>query len=329
MILSVTNGNEEHYTNSPMYKAFLPLLYSLKLGGIYYERDAIRKSKRVTSCNQFYSCLVVIALWAAALLTVYPLKYFTGVNQTSFSIINSILLYFQSAINAMCFFAASYSEKGWKKFFTCLCCLDKYGGVYTDSNWFKKIAVIMSSITWLLFAIFSVFSFLLLFNTQLQSSAIPLLYVSDQNVYYFSRSITLLSLIYLSFCWLFTNCLLLLIGFLIYKECSLYRASFSTKFNQLGYSTLMFENERKRFIEMTRIVKAADNFLCFRHASAFSFNVINICVLLYVLIYYPEVARDQKNFPAYFFGLLMCLSDISIVCISGILVTSGVSKISS
>ncbi len=84
------------------------------------------------------------------------------------------------------------------------------------------------------------------------------------------------------------NCLLLLIGVLVYKECKLYRASFSTKFNQFGCSHTVFENERKRFIEMTRIVKAADSFLSIRNASAFSFNVINICVLLYILIYNPD-----------------------------------------
>ena len=326
--LSVVNiGDGVHYTSSPMYKAFLPLLYSLKLGGMYHERDAIRKSKRLTSCSQFYSFLVTIALWAAALITVYPLKNFTSVNPTSFGILNSILLYFQCAVNVGCLLSASYSEKGWKKFFISFSSLDKYGGVYTDSNWFKKVTAVFCFITWLLFIIVSVFSFLLLFSAPLQSSAIALLLNSVTDIYYLSRVLTLLSLLYLSFCWLFMNCLLLLIGVLVYKECKLYRVSFSTKSNQLGCSHMVFENERKRFIEITRIVKAADSFLGIRNASALSFNVINICVLLYILIYNPDVARDQENFPTYFFGIVMCLSDIVIVCISGILVISGVSNI--
>ena len=111
---------------------------------------------------------------------------------------------------------------------------------------------------------------------------------------------------------------------LIHKESKLYRTSLLAKSDQLGYFQTVFENERRRLFEMTRIVKATDHYLCFRNATAFSFNVINICVLLYVILYF---SRDQANFSSYIFGLLTCINDISIVCISGILVTSGVSII--
>ncbi len=196
--LSVANiGDDVHYTCSPLYKAFLPLLYSLKLGGMCHERDAIRKSKRITSCSQFYSFLATIALWVAALITVDPLKYFTSVNPTSFSILNSILLYFQCAVNVGYLFSASYSEKGWKRFFISFSSLDRYGGVYTGSNWFKRVTAVFCFITWLLFIFVSVFSFLLLLSSQLQSSAKPLLLNSVTGTYYLPRVLTLFSLLYI------------------------------------------------------------------------------------------------------------------------------------
>ena len=280
------DGDGKHYTQSPMYQAFLPVLYSLKLGGLYHERDAIRKSKRITSCNQLYSFSIMIALWTTALLSVYPLKDFKRVNPEFLSLLNTILLYFQCAINAVCLFAASYSEKGWKKFFICLSSLDQYGGAYTDSKWLKKIAAISCFIAWFLLIVIFIFGVIMLFGAQLQSSVIPKGLLSDQIFYYLSRIATILALLYLTFCWLFTNCLLLLVGFLVYKESKLYRASLSTKSGQLGCSQVVFENERRRLVEMTRIVKAVDHYLCFRNATAFGFNVINICVLLYVLLYY-------------------------------------------
>ena len=282
----VRDGYLKHYTQSPMYQAFLPVFYSLKLGGLYHERDAIQKSKQITSCNQLYSFSVMIALWAAALITAYSLRDFTIVNPELLTLLYTILLSFQCAINAVCLFAASYSEKGWKTFFICLSSLDQYGGAYTDSKWLKKIVAIFCFIAWFVFIVVFIYQIIMLFGAQLGVSVIPTSLITGQIVFYLAQIVTIVSLFYITFCWLFTNCLLLLVGVLIYKESELYRTCLSTKCSQLGCSQAMFENERWRLIEMIRIVEAADHHLCFRNAAAFGFNIFNICTLLYVLIYY-------------------------------------------
>ena len=162
-----SDDGELHYIDSPMYKAFMPVLYSLKLGGLYYERDAIKKYNRVTLFNQLYSILVMIILWAVALINLYSLTSLTRVDSSLFSFLSSILLTFQCAINSVCLFAASFSEKGWKKFFICLANLDNYyGGVFTDSNWFKKIAVTSCFIAWFMFVSIVIFGIILLFGVQ-------------------------------------------------------------------------------------------------------------------------------------------------------------------
>ena len=80
---------------------------------------------------------------------------------------------------------------------------------------------------------------------------------------------------------------------------------------------------------MMCIVKAADRLFSLRQATSFGLNIIKICVLLYVISYYPKYARDQSIFSTYFVWLVICSSDVIIACVSDILITSGVKYIKS
>ena len=314
-----------HYTESPMYKAFQPVLCSMKLAGLYYERDAAQATKWNSLANKLYPLIVIIAMWSIAAINMYPFKDITGVNPVSFSFLNQDVFYIQCASSATCLFIASLKENSLKKFFVCLSNLDKFGGVYTNPSWFKRVAFIFSLFAWLLFIFTEIFTLYIMFEKHLLSSAIPRNLVEDQATFNWLQLITILCTIYFSCCWFLTNCFLLLIGILLNKECQLYTASFSTKLNQFAQNQAMFENERMRFIELTRIIKAADRSFSLRQATSFSLNVFNICVMLYVILYFPDLAKDHNLFNPYLFWLMTCFCDISIACISGILITSGVS----
>ncbi len=228
-------------------------------------------------------------------------------------------------MNATCSFAAFFKQKAMKNFFNCLSNLDKYGELFTEANWFRKLCRIFCYAVWFVFVLCTAFSIFLLFVYS-PNYLIPNNLVSAQIAIYMLQFVTALFIIYFTSSWLFTNCLLLLVSILINKECKLYRISLNNKLSLLGSSKIIFENERNRFIEITRIVKAADRSFSLRQATSFGLNIINICVLLYVISYYPKDTRDQNIFSTYFVWLVICSSDVIIACLSGILITSGVSK---
>ena len=318
------NETDQRYTESAMFRAFLPIFYSMKLVGLYHNKDVLRQSKSITSFGQLYSLTVICAMWAAVLTNLYPLKDTTGINPNLFGHLATESFYIQCSMNATCLFAAFFKQNALRKFFICLSNLDKYGGVLTEAYWFQKLCRIFCYAVWFLFVLCIAFSIYLLFVYS-PNYLIPSNLVSGQIAIYLLQFVTALFIIYFTSSWLFTNCLLLLVSILINKECKLYRISLNNKLSLLGCSQITFENERKRFIEMTRVVKAADRSFSLRQATSFGLNIINICVLLYVISYYPKDIRDQNIYSTYLVWLVICSSDVIIACVSGILVTSGVS----
>ena len=91
----------------------------------------------------------------------------------------------------------------------------------------------------------------------------------------------------------------MLISLFIKKECRLFRISLNNELGLLGCSGVMFETERKRYIKMTRIVKAVDRSFSLRQAMSFGLNIINICELLYVISYCLKDIRDLNVFSSY------------------------------
>lgn len=97
------------------------------------------------------------------------------------------------------------------------------------------------------------------------------------------------------------------------------------QFTKDGTFTGTLEAERRRFLAMVRIVKAADHCLSLHHGATFGCGIANICLLLYCLIYYPALSSIPSVAGAFAFWLVMAVFDMTTVCLSGILVNSAVS----
>lgn len=82
------------------------------------------------------------------------------------------------------------------------------------------------------------------------------------------------------------------------------------------------ETERKRFKQMTKMVTSADYFLSVHHGASFACNIANICLMLYMLAFYPSSGIAQTV--ALIFWLFACAADIAVVCGVSIVVNTDV-----
>ena len=94
------NERNQRYTESAMFKAFLPIFYSMKLFGFYLDTFAFKRSKATMSFGQLYSLTVIFAVCAAVLSNLYPLKNTTCVNPNLFSNFVSVSFYIRCSTNA-------------------------------------------------------------------------------------------------------------------------------------------------------------------------------------------------------------------------------------
>ena len=317
-----------HYTQTLIYKAFAPFLNSLKVAGLYYVKDGTSRNECFTKFQKIYSFIVTITIFVAFVLHLVAFKDATGINPNSFSIFTVAIFYCQCAANVFCFLIASHNPLAFNKFFTCLSNLDKYGGMYTPLKQIKKLITFLCVLCWIIFVVIVIISGYMMFSVTLLGSMIPqTFFASDSSAYFVVQIVSAIFNFFLMTSWIFSNCLELLVGILIYNECKLYcsKSLFIKQNDNSKNLQPSFENERKRFVEMTRIIRAADCLVSFRHATSFGCNVINICVLLYIISYYPAVVQNHAIVGSYLLWLIVCVLDIGVICCSGMLVIRGVS----
>ncbi len=53
---------DQRYTESTMFRAFLPIFYSMKLVELYHDKDVLRQSEAITLFGQLYSLTVICAM---------------------------------------------------------------------------------------------------------------------------------------------------------------------------------------------------------------------------------------------------------------------------
>lgn len=122
--------------------------------------------------------------------------------------------------------------------------------------------------------------------------------------------------------WLFPVCLELGIGWLLRTEFDLFRKAFSARLAAERGQTKSIETERKRFLEMTKIVEAADNCLAIHHGAVFLCDIANICFMLYMLAYLPTPPTSIAV--SFSLWVVAWLADMAVVCWVGITIDSGV-----
>lgn len=126
--------------------------------------------------------------------------------------------------------------------------------------------------------------------------------------------------------WFLPVCLELAIGWLLRTEFDQFKQAFRARLTADRSVIQSFEMERKRFLEMTKIVEAADYCLAIHHGAVFLCDIANICLMLYMLAYLPTPPPTIAL--SFILWMTAWFADMAVVCYVGIAIDSGVRVLS-
>lgn len=334
--VSGETGISVPYTKTAVFEAFKPILRSLQVAGFYHVENNESSSTRWRLwLSRAYCWIIALGCLLLFVLNIAALRDTSSmVDTVLFTRLNNVVSLALVVVNAASFIAASHSRKALEKFFICYNRLHLYGGPYVTYKWLKMFLTAFCVGCWI--ALVPAMIFLSIVTT-LDPSYSLFAAVLEANTY--SPGATFLNILfmaYISACWTFNACLELSLAIIIYRETTLFARALKQKYTNTANTFALnnisvaqntcsdLEQDRKRYLEITRIVKAADRSLSLHQAGAFGINVASICLQVYNICYYPDGRVKPNAAATYTFGLLLCVSDIVITCTSGILVVSGV-----
>ena len=316
----------DDYKASPFFRAFEPLLFSLRVFGLFHIRKRSTPDKtELPSASKIYNWTITALVWLMVIRSFASLRLLHSINSTLLYNLVMTCLLILCGTNAIAFLLVSNNDKSVRKFFTGFQRLNKYGGPFMCPVKMKKTIMIGTTICWACIIVNICLTSLITFTTTALDilSSDPFLDAGSVD-HLIIQIVFIFVVMFLTATWIFPSGVELCIAILLYKEFSLFRKSFSSQIADDGRFLGSLEKERCRFVEMCRITAAADDILAPHHGASFACNIISICLLLYSLVYYPSVTQSPALTSAYVFWLFGSFTDMIISCFCGIIVNSAV-----
>ena len=311
------------YTKLSTYQALKPLMISLKIIGLHYTRDSSSSRKWSWTFQAIHSWMILIFTWVIVAINSTALRYIKSIDPTLFGSLITLIAFTQYALNVTCFVKASHSQRALKALFISFSDLEKCGGLLTTSTWQRKVATIACIICWFLVILTTTFLIYIVFAT----TVVDNLHVDNK-----AQDTIMLKILFMFFefyyvaMWIFSDCFQLVLCFTLHQEFNLFYVAFKSKFDAYFHFKGSLEIQRRRYLKMMKIVKALDNTFSLRQLGSFGGNLICICFLLYIMIYFPAFVKNIENMSFCLFWLFVCVLELIIVCVSGIILRSGVSS---
>ena len=320
---SSEQSNEHCLSLNPLYKAFNPIMWSLMVVGLHCPIQN-NKGSGYYRLLKFYSWTVTIIAWLMVIRSLSVLRFTNTVGPALLSGLSMSIWTLLCALNATSFLVTSLKIKNRQKFFMGFTKLK--GGPYITPAQVGKYVCISTVISWAIIAFnFALLGFFI-FGTELfevlVTDPLPPTYTTGRIAMKF---IYLFLFFYQTAMWIFPSTFEICISLMLSKEFQLFRKSFWTQVSRNGGYLDNLEAERRRFLDLLRILSAADRCLSFHHIAAFGCDIVNACLILYIIIYYPFLLKVPTALFAYVFWLVSVTLDVIVVCICGILVNSEVS----
>ena len=322
-VRSISDSGDDDYTISAVYNAYAPLLTSLKICGMYYTYyDKENTPSRQQTAQKIYCYCVVVISWCSFIFMT-TLFRFASSNLRFINVLTAISWTLLCALNTTSGVKASYSPRDQRRYFGGFTKLEKLGGPYIQISSVGKIVKISTCVVWVFYAV-KITSFVYaIYMTPL----FDIIYVT------FTPLSNLVNVMVIKCC-LMALILLLELQFtfpigmeltasiILSKELNMFKKALVKQIACKDNLHIDFEDKRRYFVEIIRLVKAADRCLATHHGASFGCNIANLCLLLYSIIYYPRLAQTIP----FTIWLVSCIFDIIGVCIGGILVNIGVSQ---
>ena len=309
------NEKKTDHKVTTIYEAFSPLISSLKVCGLYYVRPQGRK----VTMQQIYCWTLSAVPFTSVLIELSAFAKMTSIDINFMLLINCLGYTLLCAANVLTCVRNAQNPKYVRKFFLGFERLNRYGGSFVQANQVRQFAKIVCIVSWILYLanfgmmVYSVFATTFL---DVVFSAVPL-----PPSHPALKIVLIVALSIIGLQWIFSMSVETCFSTLLFME---YRKFYKNMKKKIRCNAELFhksiETDRKRFVEMSRIVESADQILAIHHGASFACNIANLCVLLYSIAYYSKTA--QVSFIVIW--LILFAGDIINVCISGILVNATV-----
>ena len=333
-VSNTVNVNQKfNYENSEAYTALKSIMLSLKVLGLHHTKVATTFNEEKSKCGigvmplKLSGWIIAIIVCCYLVITMSTLQYNGVRGEVIIYNLLSTIWILQCAVNIISIVKASHNFNALPKLFLLFDKLQsEYGGILTNLSKFKKLSTIVCVFLWS-FYILGVVSYLYIFcssSTQLFQVVAPTGF-AEGTTYAMLMKISFAVLnLYGQPVLIFLTAFEVLVAYFISTEFRLSCKSFSNKIDDKGHFSGCMESERRRYLEMTRIVKAADRSLSLHYAASFSCNITTLGLLIYSLLYYPDVSGQMFSAIAFTSWGLASTIDLICVCISGISVKTSV-----
>jgi hypothetical protein len=238
----------------------------------------------------------------------------------------AVIVYFVlCALNATSFLRASHNPKSIRKFFTGFVKMKKYGGAFICPFKTKKYIVLGTTITWILTIVNHGIVGYMMFATSFFDVIVTDPFDKTQTTEIMAmRVIHYILIFYVNALWMFPSPLQLSCALVIYKEFGLFCDHLRKNMTKDKRFTGNLELERRRFQKMTKIIEAVDSGLSIHQAASFVCDIACVCLMLYIILYYPEFVSTPVVMGGFIFWFFYAAADIIVVIISGVLINNAV-----
>ena len=325
-----TYDKDVDYTQTVLYNAFRPLMISLRLVGMHHTRRMNHTGQycAVPTVSQIYSWFLTIIAWVMTIKVGAALRLVSSPGPYMLNNLTSLTWAALCALNATCFIIASHKPESIKEYFVGFIKLNKFGGSYVCPKKIQKYILAGTIATWIIVIInITVFGYLIN-TTQLFDilATDPFPAVAGTTSYWIMKIYYTIIGFFFSAFWVFPSTMQLSACLIIHQELKLFCTSLGSKINSdgvfIGHS---LEPERRRFLQIVKIIESADNCLSLHQSAAFACNITNICLILYTILYYSIYNSVPAAMGAMVFWLFYAVADICVVIASGVLINSEVS----
>ena len=333
-----------YYDNSLLYHAMRPLIWSLWITGMYFERepsdedwadmeeehrpvDQTRKSRRKRHpAYMIYSVIVLVILWLNLMRTCSGLAMEETLGPVLFIRVLLIAWSGLCTLNYTTMFLGCLNTSSgltgffirWRRFQN-----SEYGQL--DLKYARKNILLYTTACWSCTVIqLGVFGYGLYFLHPVHVTMTPLPEnYPGLDVY---RALYLVVHFYLSAAWTFPIAMEFFLSVLLSKEYKRCNRALSTAIDKHGQMTSCLETYRVWHHHLCALTQNVDSIVGLQTGGMLVTCMVEVCVILYNLIWYKELASDSVLLSCFVFWLFTATGKLGLIAIGGVIVNEAVSN---
>lgn len=323
------------YTDSPLFCTLKPLFYSMKLLGLFYYKDYVNssnlaafgthgKKRRKITFSEIYATIMLVIMWINVVRMMLVFHGDDTFGSQLFNKINLVTWYIFGSINITVNFRSCSRYNCLPRFFVKWSKLNPYIKP-ADLKTMQKAAVICT-VGWWSSVVFSIVADIYGgFHSDLFHGSLTPINPTHPYASIFTFFIGVIN-VYLYSTWTFSLVLHLIVCIVNYYQFNKINQSIISCIQANGKFNGDVEESRGRHQGACKLISHADDFFALYNASLYIATIINICLLMYTMIWQNAKDEDYVSLSIKFYWLIMYVLILIINLVCGGYVNHKVSR---